>query len=365
MRLEAQVKVLLLADGSSVHAVRYQAELRRFGVEVVLASIEEGETVDIILNRPTGINAFDYALAARTIRKFTRNNSYDLINPHFACGYGFMAALSGIWKKKPVLLHCLGSDILISPRKSRFHKWRVAYALRKAYQVLVDSQYLGSEAKKIYNKINYKVIAWGADDKFFESFNIKSQNGLIWNKPIKVVVPRAHYRVYNNRFIVHALKDIIKNNKIIITFPGWGDDLGAFKELVRSEHIDSGIEYYGFLSREKFNEFISEFDVYLSASLSDSSPASLIEAMAAGLYPIVGDIPGVREWMDSSNGALFDLRDTESLKKTFESILEKPSDLAEILKRNYIKAEENGKFSKNIEETVALMQKMIKDAGKK
>jgi len=359
------VRVLLLADGSSVHAARYKTELKRLGIEVDLASLEAGECVDIKLNRPTGINAVDYALSAGTIKNIVKKGSYDIVNPHFACGYGFVAALSGVWKKKPVLLHCLGSDILISPRKSRLHKWRVASALQKADQVLVDSQYLGLEAGKIYGRTNFEIIAWGADKEAFDSFDKKKQGGFAWNKPIKVIVPRVHYRVYNNRFVIYALKDYIRNKYITATLPGWGDDIKLFKELVRSEQVNSGVEYYDFMSRERFNEFISGYDIYLSASLSDSSPASLIEAMAAGLYPVVGDIPGVREWMDGDNGVLFNLRDPDSLRAAFENILKRPPGLPEILKRNFVRAREYGMFSKNVEETVILMQEMIKDAGRK
>jgi len=359
------MKVLLLADGSSVHAVRYQEELKRLGLEVVLVSIEAGPTVDIKLKRPSGINGIDYMLAAPTIKKIAKSGNFDIINPHFACGYGFMTALSGLWKKKPVLLHCLGSDILISPQKSLLHKWRVTYALKKAVQILVDSEYLGSEVIKIYGKTKLKVIAWGADNKAFESYDKKYQNGFAWNQPIKIIVPRAHYPVYNNLYIIRALKDHIRSKKITITFPGWGENLETFMNLVRAENIESGIEYYEFLGRDKFNKFISSFDIYLSASLSDSSPASLIEAMAGGLYPIVGDIPGVREWMNRQNGALFDLNDTESLKKVMENILEKSPELDRILKRNYEKAKESGMFSENIKETVTLMQDMLKNAGTK
>ncbi len=358
------MKVLLLADGSSVHAVRYQAELRSQGVEVLLVSIEAGATVDMKLKPKTGIGAIDYVLTAPAIKNIVKNENFDIINPHFACGYGFMTALSGIWKTKPVLLHCLGSDILVSPRKSSLHKWRVTYALKKSHQVVVDSEYLGTEVKKLFNKTENKVIFWGADKKAFDSFDQKEQSGFVWKQPLKVIVPRAHYPVYNNQFVILALKDLIRNKNLTITFPDWGDDLKTFKEIVAHEQIENGVKYYDFKSREKFNEFISGFDIYLSAALSDSSPASLIEAMASGLYPIVGDIPGVKEWMGINNGILYNLHDTESLTKAFENVLEKPPDLDELLRRNYSRAKKDGVFSKNIAETVALMQEMIDNAGR-
>ncbi|MCP4703964.1 MAG: hypothetical protein GY865_05085, partial [candidate division Zixibacteria bacterium] len=161
------MRVLLLADGRSVHTVRYQTEMQSLGVEVVLASIEAGDTVDINLKSITGISGIDYALASRTIKQIVQKGKFNIINPHFACGYGFMTAFSEVWKTKPVLLHCLGSDILVSPKKSWLHKWRVKYALKKADQIVVDSRYLGSQAMKIYDKTDHRVIFWGADNSAF------------------------------------------------------------------------------------------------------------------------------------------------------------------------------------------------------
>ncbi|MCP4704138.1 MAG: glycosyltransferase family 4 protein, partial [candidate division Zixibacteria bacterium] len=224
---------------------------------------------------------------------------------------------------------------------------------------------LSSQAKIIYDKTDHKVIFWGADNSAFDSYAKKEINNFVWNQPINIIVPRAHYGVYNNLFIIHALKDLIKNEKITLTFPGWGDDLIAFKKLVKNEQVEFGVSYYNYLSREKFNEFLSSFDIYLSASLSDSSPASLIESMAAGLYPVVGDIPGVSEWINDTNGALFDLNSSESLKNTFEDILEQGFDVSGILKENNAKAQKDGMFSKNIKETVALMQERINGFGAK
>jgi len=353
------VKLLLLADGSSVHAARYQTELKKIGVEVALASIEDGPSVDIKLNKLTGIDGIDYIFAASTIKKIIAQGNFDIINPHFACGYGFMTALSGVWKTKPVLLHCLGSDILISPKKSSLHKWRVKYALKKSDKILVDSEYLGLKVKEIYDGAKYRVIAWGADTSAFEKFESRERNGFAWHRPIKIIVPRPHHPVYNNDFIIDALKEPLINNKIRISFPSWGDKLEEFKRLVKSEQLEDQINYYDFKSRELFNEFLSDFDIYLSAAVSDSSPASLIEAMAAGLYPIVGDIPGVREWIDGNNGTLFDLSDTKSLSETINNIFGDMPNLPDILRRNFMKAKKDGVFSKNIEDTATLMKEMI------
>lgn len=353
------MKILLLADGRAVHTVRFQNELKQQGVEVILASIEDSETVDVKLSRFCGVNGIDYVLASRFLKNIVIENNIDLVNPHFASGYGFMTALSGVWKTKPVMLHCLGSDILISPQKSAVHKWRVKSALKRADLSLFDSKYLADKAQKICNSTKQKVIYWGADKAAFDGFKNKESNNFVWSQPIKVLVPRIHNKVYNNPFIIYALKNLIKDNKITLTFPNWGNETDKFKKMVQSEKIEFGVNYYGFKSRDEFNSFISEFDIYLSASFSDSSPASLIEAMAAGLYPVVGDIPGVREWVNNSNGTLFDINNKESLKKAFDKIIDTKKGFDDILIANYTRAIKDGVFSKNISETIALMKKLI------
>ena len=45
------MKVLMLADGRSVHTVRYQQMMKKLGVELILASLERGDTVDILLKK--------------------------------------------------------------------------------------------------------------------------------------------------------------------------------------------------------------------------------------------------------------------------------------------------------------------------
>ena len=47
-------------------------------------------------------------------------------------------------------------------------------------------------------------------------------------------------------------------------------------------------------------------DLYLSASHSDGSSVSLMEALGCGLPVLVSDIPGNREWVtDGEQGWLF------------------------------------------------------------
>ena len=50
---------------------------------------------------------------------------------------------------------------------------------------------------------------------------------------------------------------------------------------------------------------LSRARLYLSASLSDSTSVSLLEAMALGAYPVLSDIPANREWIAAPPGAQY------------------------------------------------------------
>ena len=55
--------------------------------------------------------------------------------------------------------------------------------------------------------------------------------------------------------------------------------------------------FAGRLGPEELAALLARADVYLSASRSDSTSVSLLEAMAAGAVPVVSDIEGNREWV--------------------------------------------------------------------
>lgn len=350
------MKVLLLADGRSVHTTRYQKELREQGVDVVLASLERGDTVDVLLKKKSVSNSLNYFFVNREIRELVRKTDPDVVNPHFASGYGFSTAVSKVWRTKPILLHCLGSDILVSPKKTIAHKRKVIFALSRASHILVDSNYLAEAVRELYSSEAIDIIPWGVEPEVLDIFDRKNKSITSWNKPLRILVPRPHNRVYNNEFILESLKELINKRHIALAFPNWGDDLEKFKSEISHLCPDGIIEFYDFKPRAEYIAFMERFDVYLSASQSDSSPASLIEAMAAGLFPVAADIPGVREWLDGDNGILYPLDDDKFLREAVLKLVEHKTDVARVLDTNHNRVRKSAMFQENIKKTIEIME---------
>jgi len=356
------MRLLLLADGSSIHTQRYHSELIHQGVEVILASLERGDTVDIQLKKKSVSNSISYFFVNRQIKELVRQYSPDIVNPHFASGYGFSTALSKSWKKLPVCLHCLGSDILISPHKSIAHKRRVVYAIARSQLIFADSNYLAEEITSLYKTDNISVVPWGIEKHIGDIFTVREKKNYKFGKPLRVLIPRPHQKVYNNELIIHALKDKINDKTIALSFPDWGDFVDRFKKLSNEICPDGLIDYYKFKPRDEYVEFLKKHDVYLSASKSDSSPASLIEAMGAGLWPVAGDIDGIKEWLNNDNGSVYDLDNRNSLDLIFDKLISKDFNSCAILKKNHKRAIETALFSDNISKTIEIMGSTIRNA---
>ena len=354
------MKVLLLADGQSLHAVRYQTELKRRGVNVLFASLENGPAIDVHLHLLTGIRGLNYLLAARKIRHLIEREAPDIIDAHSASGYGYTTAMTGAVDRIPVLLHCLGSDVLISAKKSTYHRMRVGTALEKSSLVIVDSQYLEQQARLIAPSMIAEVIYWGAEDAVFDLYDVERGNRDFNRiKPVHILVPRPHERVYNNGFIIRALKGLVNEGKITLTFPDWGTHRREFDSLLGKECRSDSVRMYSRMPRMDYVRFLGGFDAYLSAAQSDSSPASLIEAMAAGLVPIVGSIPGVRELIGPDTALMFTPGDERSLREAVARLLSGQADVRQMLDTNRELVTMRGRFSENVDRTVAIMKRLV------
>ena len=352
------MKVMVLADSRSFHTERYVAELRRQDCEPFLLSLESSWIDHHLLTRRGPVRALHYPLAAAEVRSLIDSFKPDIVNPHFASGYGHLAALALRGTDLPMLLNVWGSDILIAPRKSYLHRRKTKMALERADVVVGDSDYLLDEAACIGELRSRRTITWGLERDSLTPLPDRME----FQKPLRIIVPRPHQSVYNNLFILRALADLVNAQNVELTFPDFGSQANSFKTAA-SELTGNRVKYYAKKQRPEYLSFAAEHDVYLSAALSDSSPASLLEAMGLGLIPVVGDIPGVREWVTPQAGFLFDLEPENSLTNTIAQLIETDNDHDLMRRSNRERIEQKAVFEDNIAETIGIMRGLCEGTG--
>jgi glycosyltransferase involved in cell wall biosynthesis len=89
---------------------------------------------------------------------------------------------------------------------------------------------------------------------------------------------------------------------------------GSLEPILRAQAEPLGVTFLGWLSQTQLTRELLHAQIYVSTSVSDSTSVSLLEAMAAGCFPVVSDIAGNREWIEHGiGGFLFPPGNAEAL----------------------------------------------------
>ena len=87
-----------------------------------------------------------------------------------------------------------------------------------------------------------------------------------------------------------------------------------YESLADELRIRRRLRMLGTVSRETVSDLYRLADVAVSPSLHDGTPNSLLEAMACGSFPVVGDIETMYEWLEDGKTAIFvDPREPSSI----------------------------------------------------
>jgi L-malate glycosyltransferase len=106
------VKVMLLSGGNTIHTPRWANGLVAAGVEVVCASqhafMPQGWDERVQRVRLPHAPALGYFTNGAAVARLFAEHGCDLLNAHYATGYGLLAWRSGV---RPCLLSVWGSDV--------------------------------------------------------------------------------------------------------------------------------------------------------------------------------------------------------------------------------------------------------------
>jgi glycosyltransferase involved in cell wall biosynthesis len=156
---------------------------------------------------------------------------------------------------------------------------------------------------------------------------------------------------------MEAIPQILKrNNAMKFLILGEGPLTKTFKAKVHKFIKSDQVKFVGAIPHENVADYLSVADIYVSTSFSDGTSASLLEAMACSLTPVVTEINGNKEWIqDGMNGLLVPPANHKSLT---EKILLLASDY-ELRKSLQKKAEETVRTRVNWQENIERLMKII------
>jgi glycosyltransferase involved in cell wall biosynthesis len=110
------------------------------------------------------------------------------------------------------------------------------------------------------------------------------------------------------------------------------------------------VHFPGQVSQADLPRYYRSADLYISASHSDGTSISLLEAMACGSPVLVSNIPGNQEWIqDGVQGWLFQDGSTEDLAKKIVEAVRLRQHLSQMGQAAHLLAEQRADWKKNIQ----------------
>ncbi|WP_343672659.1 glycosyltransferase [Chitinophaga sp.] len=311
------MKICFLSAGTFTHIQPYIDYFKGKGHEVHFIALSPSPERNVpVHNAWTGkeydvkANKYKYITAAFKARKIVSKLRPDIIHAHYVTSGGLAAYVINHPK---TVLTAHGSDINASVKSPvwRFLLKRILGRV-SAVNVVSGELYdkvlqLGIAESKIYN------INVGIDYDIFREHHAAHSAPYV----LKMVCNRRFESVYDHMTILRAL--VLLRQKQVpfeMSFIGGGPLLQAAINFVNMHGLENQVTFYGQVENIAQLAVFEKCNVYLSSSRSDGTSLSLLEAMAAGLFPVVTDIVANRAILVHETSALlFPVGDAEKLAK--------------------------------------------------
>lgn len=361
-----KIKLCLLADGESIHVIRWVTHFASLGHEIHLITFKnvsiKGINVHFIDAGSINVGGGNWKvlLHYRNVKRIIKAIKPDLLHAMYATSYGIVGALTGF---HPYIITPLGTDILISPQQSFIYKILLQYALGKADYITSLAPHMTDAMKKLgvpESKIGDMIF--GIDTSVFNQRNRKLPADQFVITSMRSLEP-----IYNISHFIKAIalvKSQIPGLKVNII--GVGSLHDELKALARDLKINETINFLGKVSQNEIVEILNQSHICVSVSLSDGSSLSLLEAMACGAYPIATDILANHQWLkEGVNGSFVKINDVKGLADCMMDAYNNYDRLInKALQENHKIIEQRGAWKTNMQRMEQKYEELVKNSRK-
>ena len=196
------------------------------------------------------------------------------------------------------------------------------------------------QSYKLFNKKKSRIIYNGIHPVAHPSKSkTELRHSLSLPKDKFLIISILRFNYQKNLPLIINLADRLKENmRFYFLIIGDGEQREEVESVILQKKL-SNINLLGF--KKNVTEYLFASDIFLSTSLWEGLPYSLIEATACGLPIIASDVTGNNEVVsENENGFLFPLNDPDlAVKKILQ--LESSIDLQKIMSKHSLKIFEN------------------------
>ena len=273
---------------------------------------------------------------------------------------GFLAASAGA---RPLVVMSWGSDMLVDADASDHSRQVTRLTLNAASAVFADCRAVREAIHAHSDVPDARIVTfpWGIDlDRFTPESPHESRirSDLGWDDKEVFISTRSWEPVYAIDTLVRAFETVLKKRPHARLFLlGDGSLEGDIKALIARARLGEFIHTPGRVSQDQLPDYFRSADVYVSATLSDGTSISLLEAMACGLGVVVSDNFGNLEWVrEGVNGSLAHPGDPGSLAESMLKVAALVRESNRIQEANIATARSRANWKANFPRLVELVQ---------
>lgn len=325
------MKILFLSAAKSVHTVKWVNAFVSRGHEVFLIYNKGHEPKDDAIDKKVHLYRLKYGgsagyyLNSRELSKLEREICPDVINVHYASGYGTLARKAHL---SSYILSIWGSDVYDFPYSSKIKNLILKKNVRNADYLASTSNCMAQQLKKVMEDETLKIAItpFGVDLNLFNSdlFEVKEKREFIIGN-IKALEDK--YGIKELILAFEQLKKEIEEEKILkkplkLLIYGSGSQKENLERLIKEHQLEDSINLMGRIPNNKVPEILNRFDVFCALSHSESFGVSAVEAMAMKKPVVVSDVDGFQEVIeDEKTGFIVKGADTDSVKEKLKTLI--------------------------------------------
>lgn len=297
---------------------------------------------------PVGWRGYPRLLA--DLRQVLRRLQPDVIHAGPIQSAAFLAALSGF---RPLVSMSWGSDMLLDADRSAWMRWVTRFTLRRTTVLAADCRTVQEKAARFgFPAERVVLFPWGVDLARFQPGRaeaFRERRG--WQDAFVVLSLRTWEPLYGVDVVARGFARAARQNpRLRLLLLGGGSQAGLIRSTFEQEGVQEQIFYGGQVNGDELPQYYQAADLYVSASHSDGSSVSLMEALASGLPVLVSDIPSNREWITPGReGWLFADGDDRALSEGILRAAAQPEALVQLRKAARQLAEERANWQVNFQ----------------
>ncbi len=296
-------KICLLAGASSVHTMRWANAFVERGYEVDLITIHKplpGYDPRVKLHFLPFPTPIGYFLNVPFVRRLLRRIQPDVLNTHYASGYGTLGRLAGF---HPNVLSVWGSDVYEFPDTSGFHKSLLLKNLRAADHLCSTSLVMARRVRELWPQApRLEVTPFGIDCAHFSPGGSPRLSDEIVVGTVKTLAPKYGITTLVRAFATARESLVSSGNRAIadrmrLRITGDGPQKAEIEALIDSCGIRAVTTMVGKIPHASVPDELRKLDVYCAFSEreSESFGVAIVEASACELPVIVSRIGGLTE----------------------------------------------------------------------